>query len=166
MLMALSGNALMEKAGLTGYGLHERVNRICAAVVALTHADQSGVGLVDKDILRHIGTSPPNNLLARMSLPVKDSPAYIVINEDRPLVIDSLAHLAIPQAQIWSLFAKSYIGVPVRFEGVPVACLGAYTLHGVHRWTSVEVTVMEGIAKMVEACFPLTDSDVARIRGE
>jgi GAF domain-containing protein len=161
-----TNSSLIEKAGLSNYGLVDRINRICSAVVTLTHADQAGVGMVDRDILRHIGTSPPNDLLTRMSLPVKESPAYLVIGRGKDLVINNLRDLTTPEGKNWAKYAKSYVGVPIRFEGIPVACLGAYTLHSVHYWTSVEVTVMEGIAKMVEANFPLSPDDVAELRAE
>jgi GAF domain-containing protein len=156
---------LIEKAGLSELGLNSRLNRICSAVVALTRADRADVNLVNEDKFRHVGTSPLTDKLSNLDYASKSSASYIVVNTDRNLVLNDSRTWPTAKQDGWADIVKSYLGVPVRSNGVPVACLSAYTEHHMHYWTSVEITVMEGIAKMVEANFPLSADDWVAIQS-
>jgi GAF domain-containing protein len=150
-----SASDLIERAGLNDHGLDVRLNRMCATAVRITRADQAEINISNHEHQQFLGLCPVPRVNGPAGLS-KESGCIFVVTHDIMVVLDDVRTHPHFASKAWAgKRVQSYIGLPVHFEGVAVASLCAYTVNEPHHWTDPEILVMQGVAKMVEACFPL-----------
>jgi GAF domain-containing protein len=147
---------LLEQSGLKGKPITTRLTQIASAAVALTFADVCELNIIVDNEQRHVAWWPdvgPHMLEAH---PAETSACLIVVSRGESLVLDDVLTDPHCAGTPWAgVFASSYMGVPVRYQDAVVGSLCVTTRARKH-WTAGELAAMEGMALLVEACFPLS----------
>jgi GAF domain-containing protein len=145
---------LLHRAGLLGKGISARLTQIASAAVALTSADQCELNIIVGDEQRHIAWWPDVGAHDDPG-PSDESACLLVVLSEQPLVLDDVFTNPHCAKTPWAgTRINSYMGVPVRYEGAVVGSLCVFSLDHKH-WTAGELAAMQGMASLIEACFPL-----------
>lgn len=146
---------LLDRAGLLGKEVSERLTQIASAAVILTEADQCEINVIAGDDQKHLAWWPPYAPDVKPVEVAEESACLVVVQSGQPLILDDVQDHPHCAAQSWAgTRINSYLGVPISFENIVVGSLCVFSLAHKH-WTRGELTAMAGMASLVEASFPL-----------
>jgi GAF domain-containing protein len=142
---------LLRRAGLDVRNINDRLNQVCASAVMMSGADCAEINVLNGERLNNVAHYPDEGF-RRLNIEYisTESACIIAVATNEPLVLEDINDHPLCANKPWMGELKSYLGVPIRYEGEPFAALCVFTLTQV-KWTPGHVVVMEGLARLAEA---------------
>lgn len=138
--------AALQRSGLVGRPLPERLERLVATAASVCHADLAQMNVLDESAQHHLSTWPP--IITTAPVPLRESGCQYVVDRGITIAVpDTLEHPVLCDAS-WATLMRSYLGTPVEYDGQPIGSLCVLTREP-RAWHRADKMALESVARLV-----------------